>query len=414
MSDVCMITPDEAAAKALKRFERDCRAWAAALFASSCGSAGERPQAYSIPLHPPTEKQAMADRNAARAWARTWHSSPLAGDVQWTSRNWGSIGQQTIPVRLTLESPSDIARAAGAGALWERMSERTLRLAERYSERWSKACPSTDPDALVAAVRAVAGRCCELEERDWEMLLLALDWLVDNQDATYFVRQLPIRGIDTKWMEGHQGLVKPLRRALTGRDPQFARQAGQFRVHVLDERLAPGDLTDLALSVEQLGRWPRLPDCVLICENMVNVLALPPLPGVIAIHGGGFAVGELASVPWLSHVPLLYWGDLDSNGFAILNQLRSHHGHVTSLMMDAPTLDRYRDLCVEEPTPSKATCSHLTPSEQEALALVLAGDESCNLRTLRLEQERIEWAWACEQIKRRVEYTAPRNERPEE
>lgn len=147
---------------------------------------------------------------------------------------------------------------------------------------------------------------------------------------------------------------------------------------------------------------------------MVNVLALPPLPGVIAIHGGGFAVGELASVPWLSHVPLLYWGDLDSNGFAILNQLRSHHGHVTSLMMDAPTLDRYRDLCVEEPTPSKATCSHLTPSEQEALALVLAGDESCNLRTLRLEQERIEWAWACEQIKRRVEYTAPRNERPEE
>lgn len=176
-------------------------------------------------------------------------------------------------------------------------------------------------------MRAVAGRCCELEERDWEMLLLALDWLVDNQDATYFVRQLPIRGIDTKWMEGHQGLVKPLHRALTGRDPQFARQAGQFRVHVLDERLAPGDLTDLALSVEQLGRWPRLPDCVLICENMVNVLALPPLPGVIAIHGGGFAVGELASVPWLSHVPLLYWGDLDSNGFAILNQLRSHHGH---------------------------------------------------------------------------------------
>ena len=33
---------------------------------------------------------------------------------------------------------------------------------------------------------------------------------------------------------------------------------------------------------------------------------------------------------------------------------------------------------MEEPTPSKATCSHLTPSEQEALALVLAGDESCN------------------------------------
>lgn len=67
-----------------------------------------------------------------------------------------------------------------------------------------------------------------------------------------------------------------------------------------------------------------------------------------------------------------------------------------------------------QPSNSNNSCSHLTPSEQEALALVLAGDESCNLRTLRLEQERIEWAWACEQIKRRVEYTAPRNERPEE
>ena len=407
MSTACMVSPEEASAKARRRFERDCRAWAADAFASAARSAEVLSQAYAIPLHPPTERQALADLGAASAWARSWSSGPLKDDVRWVAKNLGSAGQQTVPERLVLETPADIARCAGTGALWELMRTRALDLAKRWTGQWSKACPDADLADLAVAVRAAIGRCCELDERDWDMLLLALDWLVCNQGESRFVRQLPIRGIDTKWMEGHQGAVKPLYRALTGHDPQFARQARQFRVHVLDERLAPGGLTDLSVSVEQLARWPHRPRRVIMCENLVNALALPLIPGTLAIHGGGYAVGELAEVPWLAETPLLYWGDLDSNGFAILNQLRSHHEHVVSLMMDVTTLERHLDLCVEEPMPSKATCSHLTPSENEALMRVLAGDASRNLRTLRLEQERIEWIWACEQIEQEVACAEP-------
>lgn len=408
MGVTCMVSPEEAEAKAEKRFQRDYRTWAAELFTVATRREGELPQLYSIPLHPPTERQVMADPNAARAWARAWRESALAGDVQWASRNWGSVGRQEVPERLALRGPSDIARGAGISTVWERACSRTLQLAERWTEHWWKVCPSADFDAIATAVRTTIGRCCELDERDWEMLLLALDWLVGNQGATCFARQLPIHGIDTKWIESHRGIVEELHRALTGQYPKFTRRTKQFRVHVLDQRLAPGGLNDLSLSVDQLCKWPCVPDCVLVCENLVNVLALPPLEGTIAVHGGGFAVGELAGVSWFTDVPLFYWGDLDSNGFAILNQLRSHHRHVASLMMDVDTLERHLDLCVEEPTPSKAACPLLTPSEQEALARILAGDTSHGLQTLRLEQERIEWSWSCERIRHALALTTLR------
>ena len=49
-------------------------------------------------------------------------------------------------------------------------------------------------DVLVAAVQSSVGKCCELEERDWSIVLGVLDWLVGHPDATPYIRQLPIRG----------------------------------------------------------------------------------------------------------------------------------------------------------------------------------------------------------------------------
>ena len=116
----------------------------------------------------------------------------------------------------------------------------------------------------------------------------------------------------------------------------------------------------------------------------------------MAIHGSGYAVSSLAEVAWLAETPLLYWGDLDSNGFAILNQLRSHLPHVVSLLMDEETLASHEKYCVIEPSPNLGNLSMLTPHEQATLNLLLQGQ---NDKALRLEQEHIDWAYALEKIK---------------
>ncbi|WP_372698788.1 Wadjet anti-phage system protein JetD domain-containing protein [Arthrobacter sp. JSM 101049] len=82
---------------------------------------------------------------------------------------------------------------------------------------------------------------------------------------------------------------------------------------------------------------------------------------------------------------VVYWGDLDSHGFAILNRLRAHGVTARSVLMDTATLDAYADLCVPEPAPSTATLEYLTTAERDTLGLLA---ERGNVR---LEQERIDW-----------------------
>ncbi len=47
-------------------------------------------------------------------------------------------------------------------------------------------------------------------------------------------------------------------------------------------------------------------------------------------------------------------GDLDTHGFHILDQLRSHHPHARSIVMDQETLLAHRDFWVREDSPSHA------------------------------------------------------------
>ncbi|MCL7660007.1 DUF2220 domain-containing protein, partial [Klebsiella pneumoniae] len=70
---------------------------------------------------------------------------------------------------------------------------------------------------------------------------------------------------------------------------------------------------------------------------------------------------------WIVGARVIYWGDLDSHGFAILNRLRSHLPEVESVLMDEATLLAHRDLWVPEPKPHAGSFAHLTGTEARAL-----------------------------------------------
>jgi hypothetical protein len=119
----------------------------------------------------------------------------------------------------------------------------------------------------------------------------------------------------------------------------------------------------------------------------------PPLSRTFALLGGGFGVSTLAAIPWLSQCPMIYWGDLDAQGFQILSQLRSFFPHVVSLMMDEQTLKTFSPFHIEGTLCIVRQLPHLTP-EEHMLFLHLSE------QTLRLEQERISHAYALECIQR--------------
>lgn len=140
----------------------------------------------------------------------------------------------------------------------------------------------------------------------------------------------------------------------------------------------------------------RLPvSSVVVTENLVNFLALPERPGMLALFGAGYGFSSLRDAAWLQRCDVLYWGDLDTHGFRILDQLRAVHPHVSSVLMDEETLLAHREAWSVEPSPSKAGLSRLNP--EEAKVYEALGNDSYG-NGVRLEQELIRWDWALDRL----------------
>jgi len=371
-----------------KRYDRHAGTWAAATTGASFAAAATPgvPTAV-VALHPPTERAALADQAAAIAWARSWQGfDDVTGAVSWGERRWANLGTQRVPERLVLATPADTARVAGRTAHWSRLSTRFARLATEVPGNRA---------ALTAALPGTASEVAAWDDGDFERLVLVLAWLAEHPDSGLYIRQLPIRGVDSKWVGTHRRLVQRLHLAASGRaDLGLAIRPDLVRVRFLDPDLAPGGLGDVSAPVADLAGLDITPRTVLVVENLETILAVPALEGTVVVHGSGYAVERLDRIPWVRGAGVVYWGDLDSHGFAILNRLRAHGIAARSVLMDTATLEAYADLCVPEPKPSTATLEYLTTGEHDALRLLA---ERGNMR---LEQERIDWAHAVDVLTR--------------
>ena len=88
----------------------------------------------------------------------------------------------------------------------------------------------------------------------------------------------------------------------------------------------------------------------------------------------------------LQELPIHYWGDIDTHGFAMLDQVRSYFPQTQSLLMDRATLLAHEILWGCEARPTRAVLPHLNV-EESALYEDLRLDRIAP--SLRLEQERI-------------------------
>jgi len=130
---------------------------------------------------------------------------------------------------------------------------------------------------------------------------------------------------------------------------------------------------------------------------VINVLK--PQPGAsLAIFGAGFALGSVAGLRWLQDKRIVYWGDIDTYGFAILNRLRANFTEVESILMNVDTLLAHRQQWVTEPKPTRLALPHLTEAES-----VLYRDlvEDRYAHHARLEQERVRFSLVREALRDR-------------
>lgn len=398
-----MLTVAEARAKARNRLRSSMSTWATRHepigTSPDEGSEVSAPTAavVEIALHPPTEKQVLQDQPAAMEWAGSWRkiASPDAGGskpenlshpvIDWTERSWARVGRQQIPLRLRLGTPEAVANFVGGddARQWRRLRDRTVTIRSRFDGQ------PTAASAITAHTKRILG----LGQAEFDTLLDVVEWLRDHPVGTLRPRQLPMRGVDSKWFETHRSLVTALLAAIGRPDAIDVLDAQpRIRMRILDPSLAPSGLADITAPVSQLSELTIAPRLVFVFENLESVLAMPDWTEAVAVHGSGYAVDNVARLAWVHGARVIYWGDLDSHGFAILSRLRTHLPGVESTLMDEGILIDHKDLWVQEPKPHTGVFPALTGTEARALArLRTEGD-------VRLEQERIPWGTALDRL----------------
>ncbi|WP_187365824.1 Wadjet anti-phage system protein JetD domain-containing protein [Trebonia kvetii] len=377
-----MKTPAQVAAEVRARLEKR---WHLAIAAPSRAD-----WPFRCALGAPAGGALEADFQRARAWARNWEDWASANDavIDWRTR---LVRGTTQPMPSHVEIRDINAAARIAGQEWPariaRGRHRLMRVREGF--------PQADHAAIIRAADS-------LPDADFTLLLEAAQWFACNSAAGLTPRQVPLPGFHGKWLNANQALI----RTLTGRD-DLGLNRRPTRVHFtyLDpEHRAAGRRHHESLTIGDTAEPAYQPEVTVILENKDTAVYFPPVPMGISVEGeGGKAPGAIPLIPWIRNCPhVIYWGDIDAAGLAIVNDLRSAGIEADTILMDYCTYEAYEQYgaWTDEkgrpvPCAARRNLTLLTPDEHD---LYLRLTDPAWTRVRRVEQERIPLGLAAQRL----------------
>lgn len=336
----------------------------------------------------------ITDRfDAVRAWA-TELAATDSLRIEWQEVRHRVQGTQKLPASAWIETVEDALSWLGKRREWDRFSAQVKATRQTHL-------------ALLPWLERRPLQALELST-EWPRLLAVVAWLVEHPRPGIYLRQVDLPGVHSKFIEAHRSVLAELLDLAMPVDAvnisktgvsQFAARYGflekptRIRFRVLDPAIqaVPGSACpDVTLDAETFSRAGLAVKRVFITENETNFLAFPQVRDAIVIFGAGYGWDALARSHWLKHCAMYYWGDIDTHGFGILDQLRGHFDHVDSFLMDRATLDAHAPVWGSEDKPLLVDLHRLTPEER---ALYDDLRDNRIRAELRLEQEHIGFHW---------------------
>ena len=368
-------TPDDIAARVRRR-------WDDGLLLRADAN-GDLFEPIQVPLRGPKPSQVGDDIAAAREWVAALDASGRDDrryTLQWQWIGGRKIGRNRLPTHAVVSSFEQAWALLGVTTSVNCLDE-ILPLAQQH--------PTVREWVLAHPHRALA------LAPEMPQLIAAYVWLDSQRGSRRYLREISARGVDTKFAERH----RPELAAMLDVSPTAAGflaglglryKPGLVRLRPALSLGLPDPLTELAVRAEELAQLAVEPRVAVIVENEITYLSVDVPEGGVVIWGKGFEVDSVARLRWLADADVLYWGDIDTHGFAILNRLRAWLPRARSVLMDRETLLAHRDRWVTEDRPARSVLRRLTPDEQALYSSLVVDGLG---ERVRLEQERIDWHW---------------------
>jgi hypothetical protein len=361
-------------------------------------AAGEELFPRRLLLKGPTSKELTERFAEVRDWIAEIKGAAKFYRIEWRQVNHRILGANSLPEEIWIDSLADALGLIGKS----REAEKFAALLELIRERQPELLPWLTRKPLRALNLADA----------WPRLLEIVIWLRKYPRPALYLRQVDLPGVHSKFIEEHRSVLAELFDLVLSTDGidltagvnAFCRRYGfrdkplRLRFRLLDPSLAllpTGTDQDLTVTGDTFARLDLPVRRVFITENEINFLAFPQVEKSLVIFGAGYGFASLAAAKWLQSRQIHYWGDLDTHGFAILDQLRAHFPDATSFLMDRETLLAHRLHWGNEPQPESRDLPRLNHEEKalyDDLRWNRLGDH------LRLEQERIGFVWVVEAL----------------
>lgn len=378
---------DEPLRKKLSRLEANGKLYVAL-------AEGSEVPYLSMPLKRPQDIETSWDE--LLAWQDFWRKAPKASGghplwhVEEKRKQTVSFGKQLMPVRVFIDTPEDAMALLG---LTKKKKEFLAGLSAVESQM-----PSLRDWYLTYFGRISA-------EDFFPVVLSIARFMLEQEQRKGYLREMAIPGVDTKFLENHNFLVRTLWNAIfpentaESSDELWEKLFVQkvptpsICVRSLDEHLRFAGVRKLFLSQDDIADFQPPHRRIFITENKVNGYTFPDAEDSLILFGMGYGVLEMAeSAPWLADKEIYYWGDLDHDGFNILSNLRKvlPEMKIHSFLMDKETLLTYVDSKVKDTGNTTTIPDYLTVSEKMAWKLI--HDNGWRLEQERIPHEKVEWA----------------------
>ncbi|GEM_PF-211906 len=395
-----------------------------------------------VPLKPPRGNAAIQNIGHFQNFVSSWKSfsqdsingaagqqrndSKIKGcEVVWEKRNFRSLAEQNVPTHLSILDIGSLACILGSDEerqlqdwlskiryIFESLSSQSS-LPQSQSHQASSyegisfhgsSLRNTEQNLFQALIDHLE-TLDSFEQDDLELLVRLLPQLQKGMGQGCYLRALPVTFVDTKFIEKNLRIIESVVTALVDRSVKdiglmswldcIEKPRDWLLVRPLcqETRALLGGLPLLRVSSDTLQEFELPARNILVIENEQSCLTLSDVNNTIAVSGGGKNVSWMKA-GWLAYKNVGYWGDIDSEGLAILSDARSKLSCIIPLMMDELTVKTFAERMVPEPDSVSKDPVALTEAE---LAL-FKGLRAAQYADKRLEQERLPIEYVAQHI----------------